>query len=256
MDKNNIVDLVIFMGQSNMAGRGVAAQAPIVPTKHGYEFRAISDPTKLYDIIEPFGQNENKSTGINEPGMKTGSLVSAFVAAYYNSSQLAIVGVSASKGNSSINQWQSGTPFLEDAIDRFARAKRYLLDKGYTIRRRFMVWCQGEADGKNMPIDEYKKKLQKMMETMFTQGVQECFIIQIGNNRDYPGQYDAIQDAQAEFCNTHEKAILVSNKFSQMDPEKMMKDFVHYTQMGYNIVGTEAGLNTAFYIENNKKALI
>lgn len=252
MNRNNIVDLVIFMGQSNMAGRGVAAEAPIVATNNGYEFRAISDPTKLYDIIEPFGENENNDLGITEPGMKTGSLVSAFAQAYYNVTKVPIVGVSAAKGDSSINEWQSGTRFLEDAINRFAKAKVFLTDNGYTIRRQFMVWCQGEADGKNMPVDQYKNKLQKMMEIMTSKGVEECFLIQIGHNRDFPGQYDAIQKAQVDFCMAQEKAILVSTKFAQMDPDKMMKDFVHYTQTGYNIVGTEAGLNTAFYIENNK----
>ena len=47
------VDLVMFMGQSNMAGRGVAAQSVVVAQGHGYEFRAISDPTKLYPVVEP-----------------------------------------------------------------------------------------------------------------------------------------------------------------------------------------------------------
>lgn len=46
------VDLVIFMGQSNMAGRGASAEAPLVPKGYGYEFRAVSDPSKLYDINE------------------------------------------------------------------------------------------------------------------------------------------------------------------------------------------------------------
>lgn len=80
----NEVDLVMFMGQSNMAGRGTASQAPKVPITAGYEFRAISDPTMLYQIVDPFGVNENNAAGINEPGMKTGSMVPAFVNAYYN----------------------------------------------------------------------------------------------------------------------------------------------------------------------------
>jgi len=66
-----------------MAGRGVASQAPAVPESYGYEFRAMTDPTKLYPITEPFGKNENNpSSGVNE-SIKTGSMVSAFVNAYY-----------------------------------------------------------------------------------------------------------------------------------------------------------------------------
>ena len=55
-ENKTVVDLIMFMGQSNMAGRGVAAQAPKVPEGHGYEFRAVSDPTKLYPITEPLVQ--------------------------------------------------------------------------------------------------------------------------------------------------------------------------------------------------------
>ena len=49
------VDLMIFAGQSNMAGNGDASQAPDVPAGHGYEFRAVTDPTRLYPVEEPFG---------------------------------------------------------------------------------------------------------------------------------------------------------------------------------------------------------
>ena len=82
------VDFFAFMGQSNMAGRGIAEQAPAVPQGHGYEFRAISDPTTLHPITEPFGKDENLLSGIYEPGMKTGSLVSAFVNSCYQQTGL------------------------------------------------------------------------------------------------------------------------------------------------------------------------
>ena len=37
------VHLVLFMGQSNMAGRGEAEEAPGVSEEAGYEYRAVSD---------------------------------------------------------------------------------------------------------------------------------------------------------------------------------------------------------------------
>src|SRR5699024_2535827 len=76
----NPVDLIMFMGQSNMAGRGVTSTrwpqtAPLVKHDAGYEFRAISDPTKLHPISEPFGVSENNdASGITET-TKTGSMV-------------------------------------------------------------------------------------------------------------------------------------------------------------------------------------
>jgi hypothetical protein len=255
--QNHTVDLVMFMGQSNMAGRGTASEAPIVPKGYGYEFRAISDPTKLYDIVEPFGVNENNLYGINEPGMKTGSLVSSFIIEYYNSTRIPIVAVSSSKGGSSINEWQPDGSYLSDAISRFNKAGTYLLKNGYKIRRKFIVWCQGETDGDNNMSDiEYKTKLQAMMETMFASGVDECFLIRIGNHRDLPTQYSKIMQAQTDFCKNYEKAILVSTKFSEMASLGLMKDSFHYKQAAYNMVGTEAGKNAAFYILNNKKPIL
>lgn len=78
MECTQLVDLIFFMGQSNMAGRGDAALAPAVTPGMGYEYRAVTDPAQLHPLAEPFGVNENDPTGVNEPGMKTGSMVSAF----------------------------------------------------------------------------------------------------------------------------------------------------------------------------------
>ena len=79
------VDLMIFAGQSNMAGNGDADQAPEVPEGHGYEFRAVTDPTTLYPVEDPFGIEENREDGIydiwSDSGTrrKLGDLVPAFM---------------------------------------------------------------------------------------------------------------------------------------------------------------------------------
>ena len=94
------VDLFLFMGQSNMAGRGIVSEkwaqpAPQIMEGAGYEYRAISAPDKLYPLTEPFGRQENAEDGINDGNMKTGSLVTAFVNACYQKTGVPIVGVSA-----------------------------------------------------------------------------------------------------------------------------------------------------------------
>lgn len=97
------VDLFMFMGQSNMAGRGIVTPehpepAPEPLPNAGYEYRAVSDPGKLVPISEPFGRAENRRGGIDDGDMKTGSMVTAFVNAYYTRTGVPVVGVSASKG--------------------------------------------------------------------------------------------------------------------------------------------------------------
>ncbi|MCM2675904.1 sialate O-acetylesterase [Alkalicoccobacillus plakortidis] len=247
------VDLVLFMGQSNIAGRGVAEEAPSVAEGHGYEFRAITDPTTLYPVTEPFGVNENKEDGITET-IKTGSLVSAFINEYYSITHLPIVAVSASKGGSSIDEWQPGTPYLNDSIDRLHTAKEWLESNGYEVRRLFMVWCQGETDAL-VPKSSYVPKLTNMIEEMLEQGVERCYLIRIGN-KEGTDLYKSMIEIQTDFCKSYPHATLVSTLYAGMTSDQlnlMKDDGIHYTQEGYNRVGEEAGRNVAFHINNRKE---
>ena len=106
------IDLVLFIGQSNMAGRGIVSaqwpqEAPKLIEGAAWEYRAITTPDRLMPLEEPFGVDENKAAGINDvfadqKKAKTGSLVTAFCNAYYEETGRVIVGVSASKGGSTI----------------------------------------------------------------------------------------------------------------------------------------------------------
>ena len=110
--KTQGIDLVLFIGQSNMAGRGIVSaqwpqEAPKLIEGAAWEYRAITTPDRLMPLEEPFGDDENKADGINDvfadqKKAKTGSLVTAFCNAYYEETGRVIVGVSASKGGSTI----------------------------------------------------------------------------------------------------------------------------------------------------------
>ncbi len=250
-ENKTVVDLVMFMGQSNMAGRGVASQAPVVPEGHGYEFRAVSDPTKLYSITEPFGANENR--GVVTETSKTGSMVSAFVNEYYANRQVPIVGVSCSKGATAIDFWKADGTALNEAIDRHNAAKKWLEENGYAIGRDFMVWCQGETDGgKGVTAEAYTSKFKAIIEKMISEaGIEFCAVVRIGNNRNDAKLYDGIIKAQTEFCKSYDKAVMVSTKMAGFAAEGKMKDEFHYVQSAYNEVGTDAGKNTASYINTD-----
>lgn len=248
------VDLFVFMGQSNMSGKGDSAKAPDVPV--GWEYRAISDPTTLYPISEPFGLNENNPEGLNDVTddgeyRKFGGLVSSFVNSYYEESRVPIIGVSASEGNSSIDEWLPETSFYKDAVDRVNRAKQFVTDsQEFSLRYVFMVWCQGENDGdKGMSSDEYYEKLKFLTNGMVKEcGINQNFVIRIGNRADDISLYSQIQDAQTRLCEDYDKCTLVSTSFDKMASNGMMIDIYHYTQKGYNLVGEEAGKNSAAYV--------
>lgn len=261
-DLNEPVDLFLFMGQSNMAGRGIAcprfpAKAPACLEHAGYEFRAVSDPTKLYPVAEPFGVNENRPGGIYEPGMKTGSLVTAFINAYYMETQVPIIAVSAAKGGSAISEWLPGTPFLSDALQRFQGAAAFLETQSYFIRHKYMVWCQGETDGTNKTDPEkYKQRFLRMWEKLACEGIEHCFLIRIGNynaaaDPEAPLQdYSSIILAQDQLASLYPFVTMVSVNFTEMLHRGLMKDAYHYYQQAYNEVGAEAGFHTACYVNN------
>ena len=256
-----IIDLILFMGQSNMAGRGIISEkwpqgAPMLTDGAGWEFRAISDPTKLYPIAEPFGVDENNPKGINDvfsggEKAKTGSMVTAFVNAYYAKTGVFIVGVSASKGGSRIVQWlpDAKDGFLKDTLERYCRAENYL-SKSYRIRHRYMLWCQGESDGdKGTTAEEYKKRFHILWQEMKGAGIEKCFLIKTGK-KNVPNQeedYEEIHRAQEELCDG-EEIIMVSRRFGEMLERGLMKDAFHYYQQAYNEVGTEAGENVGAYV--------
>lgn len=248
------VDLILFMGQSNMAGRGVAKEAPIVPYGIGYEFRAITAPNRLYPLTEPFGKDENDISGVYEPGMKTGSMVSAFVNAYVEETKIPVVGVSCSKGGSSIAEWLPGTPYYRDAVRRMKCCETWLQNQKIQIEHRLMVWCQGCTDGDlHTDPEEYHQHTAHMLHSFQNEcAIETCFLIQIGNHRDNPALYVPIQKAQLKLAEEEETVMLVSCQFATFAGRGLMKDEFHYCQKGYNLVGEEAGRNAGRYILKQK----
>lgn len=251
---DKVVDLVMFMGQSNMAGRGVASESIVCQKGHGYEFRAISDPTKLYDIVEPFGKNENNTNSGVQENSKTGSLVSAFCEKYYEITNIPIVAVSCSKGGTSMEFWVADGKPTADAINRYKTAKNWLETNGYEVRHSYMVWLQGESDGGlGVTTETYMSQFKSHIEKMVENGIEKCFVIRVGNALTNPTRHTQIIKAQTLLCKTYDNAIMINTTMDKMGEDGLMKDEYHLTQAGYNIIGTDAAINMAFYVNNHKE---
>lgn len=255
---NATVDLILFMGQSNMAGRGITSDehpepAPSLLPGAGWEYRSITAPDVLSPLEEPFGCKENTENGINDGNMKTGSMVTAFVNACYTQTQVPIVALSASKGGSSILKWQPGTPFMEDVTSRLKTTRSFLADKQFSIRHTCLVWCQGETDGDHhMPPEQYLTYFQNFWNALKEQGVEHCFLIPIGryNGEDPSISYDELRACQMSFPDTFSDVSIASTAFQTMKDRGLMKDSFHYYQQAYNEVGTEAGTHAGTFFNN------
>lgn len=259
--EDKTIDFFMFMGQSNMAGRGTTDSVWIEPAAllqkgAGYEFRAVSDPGRLYEIEEPFGVNENTVNGIDDKNKKTGSMVTAFVNAYNKYAGVSVVGVSASEGGTSIEQWQPESRRLSDAICRCRAAVRYLESEGYCIRHRFMLWCQGETDGDHgMKASVYQEKFMNMLKAMKAEGIEKCFLVRIGryNGKMESIDYSEILDAQTDLAESNADVVMVSGDMVALKARNRMKDSYHYYQKAYNEIGYQAGVMAAYYVHSSKK---
>ena len=248
-------DLIMFMGQSNMAGRGEAAKAPVCPLEAGAEYRAVTAPDCLTPVREPFGADENRRFQINDEKKKSGSMASAFISEYYRLTGRQVIAVSASEGGTSSQEWRDCLVF--DAADRLRSAADYLKSQGISVRKKIMLWCQGETDGdRDTPSDVYIDNTLAVYDMMRQSGIEKCYLIQTGhyNYIDYPGgsagvppqelerRYERIRKAQEKLCRDNPELELAAS-FAGCLGE--MKDDYHYYQSAYNRIGTDAARYTA-----------
>ena len=256
--QEKIVDLVLFAGQSNMAGRGEYAEATRCEPNHGFEYHAVTEPGVLTTVGEPFGKYENNSTvndaGSNGIDRRSGDMVSAFMESYYSVSGVPIVGVQCSRGGTE-TKWWNGT-VLTEAAARYNEAKAYLESCSYTIGKQFMVWCQGEADAdNNRSIDTYKSNTKNIFNTLKTStGISDMFMIRIGHCKTSGAaaidttkdpRYKAVNLAQKELADEEADITAVASLYTD-EYAALMRDQYHYHQEAYNSVGAIAGNNTAF----------
>lgn len=244
-------DLIIFAGQSNMAGRGDFRQAPKVTEGAGWEFRPVTDPSRLYPVIEPFGKRENREGGINDTDRKSGSLVSAFVNACYAQTGVPIVGVSASEGGTGMEFWRPLGPAFADLKSRILSAGEWLEENGFVIRRKVFLWMQGETDGDHhMSGEEYKKRLGKLFDEVKALGITDLFLIPIGcyngDSRDI--EYETVHAAQLTLCRERDDVRAVSLLADTFRERGMMRDAYHYRQQAYNELGEDAGKNAGIFL--------
>ena len=273
-EKTSVYDLIMFAGQSNMAGRGSTnaehpETAPAADPGVGFEFRAISDPTKLYPITEPFGYNENNPDGLNDGVSKTGDCITAFANAYYKNGNTPIIAVSASEGATDLLEWITGYEDSEgrlyDACQRFEAAIQYCTDHNIAIRRKLVIWLQGETDAKyiydgepGFTLASYVERFETCQQAFIDAGAEKVLVIRIGRRGNETGggsspAYDAVIEKQTELCREDPELVMISTDLASFRERGLQKDPSHFFQAAYNEFGTYAGVNASIYANTNKE---
>lgn len=260
-EDSRIVDVVLFAGQSNMAGRGDYDEAEICPSGYGYEYHAVTEPGVLSSVTEPFGKYENNDS-INDSGSdgndrRSGDMVSSLMKSYYEATGVPMVGVQASRGGQATDYFLSDS-VMSEMQRRFNDAVSYLNANGYTVRNKMLVWCQGEADADKKRSDEaYKSNTLKIFNELKDGcGIDDVFIVKTGHYNIYYGiedggepsadalaadaEYLRISSAQQTLADENENIYVASSLYSD-EYLGRMRDRYHYYQDVYNSVGADAG---------------
>lgn len=265
---NKAVDIVLFAGQSNMVGKGYASEANLnVKQQAGFEMRF---------------NKRNEAAGIkylkDSTSLKT-SLIPAFANSYYNNTGTSIIAIQSAVSGSSVNDWKENSNNFKNAKKKLLETIKYVKNhpQNFKLRHIYMVWYQGEAD---KPTLDYEKKLTSLFNSMKKIGVEKNFLIRIGHlykvkdkkgehkQKDNFNKYTNMIKLQTEFCRKSDNAVLISTRAAALSLVKgpstnnseklskisdMMKDQVHFTQLALNLIGSEAGKNMAYYVNNGKE---
>lgn len=247
------VDIIIFAGQSNMTGVGNVSLAPALTDGAGYAFNPVTNRKKFSVLKEPFGYGQDDKNFYNGD-YASGSLVTAFVNAYYKKTQTPVIAIpAASVGTGSVS-WKE---FRYKGINSRTKAAVALAKKKkLTVRHIYLVWMQGENDAfagmsKKMHTDNLKSIFQKVKKGC---KAEKCMVISIPsyyNDEQIGTAYKRIQSAQNTLCKTNDDFIMISTVAPTLSSSYLQADGLHLTQEALNKVGKQAGTNAGRYANSH-----
>lgn len=226
-DASTVVDVCLFAGQSNMDGRGDAAEAPVVAQGTAYKWDSSSNT-----VVDFAAEN---------------SLIPAFVKTYYEETGVPIVEVKEAVGGTAIAQYISD--YLQIGLTQLQNCISWLGQNSKTVRRVFMLWNQGESDvdgDGNTGTAAYENYFDQLRTAALAAGIEQIFIINIGQASNGNFDFAPIRTALQNVCNST-NTFMVCDKF--FGATQYMKDRWHYNQVVYNAVGVNSAQSVATYFD-------
>lgn len=246
------VDLFIAAGQSNMAGRGTAAESPTVEAGVGYEWR--DGGVGLVHLDDPMADD---GSGTSPYRAQTGCMAPAFVNAFTAASgrpavvcPTAVGGTYLLPGSSgTAGGWDPGGSRYVGAVARAQDAITATEAAGHTIATVSAVWHQGESDASTYPTPgtleaDYEAALIDLLARFRTDVDPDLrmYVCRLGVRVDYETESASIRAAQDAACTATDGMVMAYTRCVDFSDLGWMKaDQVHYTQAGLNDMGTTAG---------------
>lgn len=257
----NIGDIDVFLvaGQSNQVGQGDSISSPDVYS--GYVLQVnngiISDANDIVGV----------TIGASENAANTGSAWPSFGNTYFNVTSRKICFIPSSRNGSSmasaanigVGTWDTTGVLFDSAVARVINNMAALSAQGYNPIFKGVLWGQGETDGLGINsgaivqatyIDAFTKMIRR-----FRQQFSYRMPFYIFRTGTYLGQQDSgfaqIRQAQQYVADNDSLTTMVFYNAIDFPARGLMKDNVHYTQVGLN----EMGRLGALAVLNNIKRI-
>lgn len=148
--QENMVDSILMLGQSNMAGRGDLGQVKPIRNPLCYMLRM----GRWQPMCEPV----NPDRGIFEGRYRSGvSLAASFADSYARQLQRPVGLIPCADGGTEISQWMPGELLYDHAVMQTKLALR-------TSRLKAILWHQGESDClSDALVEAYREKFLQVI---------------------------------------------------------------------------------------------
>lgn len=246
--EENEVDLIAFVGQSNMLGRDTELYEAAIP--EGMAFWYSYDDEALYKVENPVGESSlgfSKSSG--------SSMIPKFCEEYINETGRRVVCVLFANGGVPISYFDPEGSAVSSMEKYLTNCQKWLADNGYTVNHRFYVMLHGETDSADPPNEDYGEAVLE-----FHRALKDFFDYEFGAlilnggtvDKDEEG-VQVINRLKVELAQENEDIILASTAIPMnffTDPSWVYGDTldIHLTKDAIQVVGSEAAASIAAFM--------
>ena len=269
------VDVLWFMGQSNMQGQSGSLPTDNTPVQNAYEYRFFGD--SLQPLQHPVGEFilKNGNEGWDVPidcvadqirewqinhalgasCTKGINLVPKFCQSYIELTGKKVVAVHTAKGATGVNDWLPDNIVYLTAWKKMQKAVE-CIKKQFEIDKIYIAWLQGESDAiGGMSTSDYMEKLTQLKDNAKKDfGVEKFGIIKVGQftttNRD-----QAIFEAQETLPLVDKDFLMLTRITEDLIPDPTyINPYArgHYNGLGQEKIGVHAGVNLALILQGKE----
>lgn len=248
-EKDKLVDIIVFGGQSNMQGQTEINPADM-PVQGAKEYLLLTDC--FVELQNPVGEDIDDLLLASHLG--SGSLVPYFVEEYIKNTDRSVVAVHVAKGATVMKEWLKNTAEGGDryakVVEKINRAKAKVLSEHNELGKIIYVWLQGESDA----LARTTRKDYQLMLTTFKDDLKEDVgidvfgIIEVGYFSYLYGGDNAfdeeIQKAQVYLCETDKDFVYLTDmaKELSLNPEYLNPQAPgHFNNKAMKVIGKYAG---------------